>query len=265
MSSEKIQLLRKRFEEELTNNSLLYHPNDVERVRKEDWQVKRFLDEYENEDQAFNELLKSLKWKKEFGIHERDDQYFPKEFWELNGVEIIGQDNQKRYIQCESYRNQKTFKELKEVVLHFIAHQLERVDKMAGENGFTLLMDCNGAGVSNVDIELIKFKLSIINYYPGSLKQMLVADLPWLLNPVMSMIVGLLNAKLKEMVVYAKGKELSKYMNPDILPKALGGKRDKPIVPDNLKPLSSMMNKFGLTDKFIDSFYSQYKIPRPAA
>lgn len=41
--SEKIILIRSRFEEELKKNSSLYDPVDIKRVRTEDWQIQRYL------------------------------------------------------------------------------------------------------------------------------------------------------------------------------------------------------------------------------
>lgn len=111
MSSKAIESLRARFEAELVRNASRYHEIDVERVRTEEWQVKRFLLRYDhNEDKAFEAMLAALQWKKEFGIHDRTDQDFPRELYEITMLEVCGRDRQGRVIQWERYRDHRNFK-----------------------------------------------------------------------------------------------------------------------------------------------------------
>lgn len=258
-----VESLRKRFLEEVEKNPGLYHEIDIERVKTEEWQVKRFLVEFNNdEDKAFELLCKAMKWKKEFGIHERDDQYFFKELWELTGSEISGRDKQGRLIQIEVTRKQYSFKELHLMHRQFLAHNLERVDRLAKEDGFILLMDTNGAGVSNVDLDMIKFKLQCNDLYPQGLRQMFVIDLPWILNPVMKVIMNFMSPNLKERLSYVKKQQLKEYIDPDQLPDFLGGTREKAIFPPNLVPLEECYERYGLDNKFVDYYYNFYKIKR---
>ncbi|KAF7491509.1 Motile sperm domain-containing protein 2 [Sarcoptes scabiei] len=260
-----IESIRKRFEKELAQNPTLYHSIDIERVRNEDWQVKRFLDEFEgDEDKAFELLCKALRWKKEIGIHEHDDQYFPKEFWEFSGSEICGQDKNGRLIQLEVMRSQHIFKELISVHRQFLAHNMERIDRQAGEKGFVLVTDVKGAGVSNFDIDIFRTKIEFNQYFPGSLKQMLVVDLPWLLNPIMKIIVGLMNPKLKAILVYVKREQLLEYVEKDQIPVWLAGTREKSLMPENLIPLEKCYKKFDVNEKFVDYYYNFHKIKRSA-
>lgn len=67
------------------------------------------------------------------------------------------------------YRNQRTFPELNDITRQFISHCLERVDRTAGEDGFIIITDSNGAGLANVDMDVARYKISIIDYYPGGL------------------------------------------------------------------------------------------------
>nr|XP_046917393.1 uncharacterized protein LOC124497760 [Dermatophagoides farinae] len=261
-TEESIVKLRQRFLEEIEKNSSLYHEIDVKRIKEEEWEVRRFLLEYNgDENVSFDAMIKCYRWKKEYGIHERTDDMFPKELWELADC---GRAKDGTYVQMEAFRSQKTFKELNELPKHFIAHMLERIDRMAGTHGFIMLIDAGGAGPSNVNMDLIKFKMTIVENYPSSLKKILVVDLPWILNPVMTMIVSFLNPKLKAMLTYQKSKELLTIMEPQELPTSLGGTKTKPNIPENLIPLAHMADKLGLTDKFVDSFYNHLKIKRPA-
>lgn len=265
MSADAIARLRAQFEAELKSNGDLYHPIDIERVRTEDWQVKRFLlDQADgNEDAAFQALIKALQWKKSFGVHDRTDQYFPKEVWEQNAVEIYGKDKQGRVIQWEAVRNQRVWKETTLLAKHFVAHCIERVDRAAGETGFILITDSNGGGLANVDMDIMKFKIATIDLYPQALKGLYVVDLPWLLNAIMKMIVALMSEKLRSVVHYVKGSELAEVMDEQFIPVELKGGRDKHAFPADLQSFEARGPALGLDEKTVDTFYKTMKLPRP--
>ena len=264
ISPEAVSNVRALFEKELTANPDAYHPVDIERVRTEEWQVKRFLLDQpdRDEDKALQSLCKSLQWKKSFGVHERTDQYFPKEFWELNGVEIYGKDSEGRLVQWEAIRNQRTFKETALMARQFVAHCMERIDRLGGETGFILVTNSNGGGISNVDMELSKFKIEIVDYYPIGLKAMYVVDLPWLLNAIMKIIVSLMSDKLSQLVHNVNGSELSRVIDAQFIPVELKGGRDKHAFPNDLVPMDQLGDKLNLDEKFIDSYYKYFKLKR---
>merc|ERR1712002_498982 len=54
------------------------------------------------------------------------------------------------------------------------------------------VFDCSGAGLKNVDMDLIKFMINMLNYYPNMLAKILIFDLPWVLNPVLTVVKALL-------------------------------------------------------------------------
>lgn len=261
--SSPVETLRKRFLEDVEKNPNLYHKIDIERVKTEEWQVRRFLEEFNGDiDKAYELLIKAMRWKKEFGIHERDDQHFPKELWELTCADVCGRDRKGRYIQLEVIRNQTHWKELHLIDRQFLVHNLERLDRMSGETGFVLLMDINGAGVSNVNMDLTKFKMQVIELYPQALKQMFVVDMPWLLSPIMKAIVSLMSPKLKEILIYVKRNQLTEHIDPQYIPADLDGKRDKPEFPSDLVPFDQCYGRLGVEEDFIKRFYKYHKLER---
>ncbi|KAF7496655.1 Motile sperm domain-containing protein 2 [Sarcoptes scabiei] len=260
---EKIDRIRNRFEEELQSRAHLYHPIDIERVQKEQWQVERFVrNSPENENDAYEALKRCLRWKKSFGIHERSDASFAKELWELCAVEVNGRDHCGRLIQWEAFRNQRKFKELDLIAKQFVAHNIERLDRMAGENGFILVSDLGGAGISNLDIDMIRFKLATIEYYPYGLRQMLIVDLPWLLNSVMNLILTLMRPAIRDMTIFCKRRELSKYIAEEHIHRSLDGKREEHCFPPNMRPMDQMMDELNLSENFIEHFYKTFKLSR---
>lgn len=263
MSAESIATLRQKFEDEVSENPSLYHQVDIERVRTEEWQVKRYLlAKKNNEAEAFDAMIKALQWKQSIGLHERTDQSFPYELYTLNCVEVNGRDNQGRLIQWEAFRNQRVFKEISDLIKQFLAHCLERVDRLCGESGFVLVIDVNGAGVSNIDLNLIKYKLAINEHYPLALQAMYIVDVPWILNPIMKIVLSFMSEEIRNLVQFAKRADLLKTISAEHIPKSLSGQREKQSVPANVMPLDQMMNQWQLDEKFVDYFYNYYKLQR---
>ncbi|OTF72976.1 motile sperm domain containing 2-like protein [Euroglyphus maynei] len=262
----KIDRIRQRFEKELETNGEQYHPVDIERVRNEQWQVERFVTDdiyqLDDDDGPFKALCDSLKWKKTFNVHDNNEQSFPKEFYELNEVEINGRDNDGHLIQWEATRNQRKFKELETVIREFMAYCLERLDRTAGRDGFIYVTDNGGAGLANVDMDLNRFKISAIEHYPQGLRKMYVVDLPWLLNGIMSMILAFMSPRLRALVHYCKKTELTKFMDIKHIPQRLNGVREKRSYPMDIRPLETMGKELNVDEKFIDSFYKLYKLQR---
>src|SRR5699024_471923 len=162
MSTEAITRIRAQFETELTANPDDFHPIDIARVRTEDWQIRRFLlSNPDDEPKAAKALFTALRWKKSFGIHDRQDDYFPKEWWEMTAAETCGRDRDGHLIQWGMLRRLVNFKQpgARKLTHQFIGHVCERLDVMAGEVGYTVIADAAGAGLSNMDIDNIRFAL----------------------------------------------------------------------------------------------------------
>src|ERR1700743_3735740 len=90
--------IRQRFLTEVDTNPHLYHDIDVERVRCEDWQIERFVIDYQSCDKAYEALIKALQWKKSYGIHDRSHSYFPKEFPIIFGNVSYSRDKEGRVV-----------------------------------------------------------------------------------------------------------------------------------------------------------------------
>ena len=265
--AEAIGRLRALFEVELTKNPDLYHPVDIDRVRTEDWQVKRFLLEKEgNEPAAFQALLSALQWKQSFGVHDRPDAHYPAELWLLNDIEIAGQDRQGRLVQWGSIRNKRYFKPIAALARQFVAHVLERADRAAGEGGFVIVSDAAGGGLANVDLEMNQFNQAILVHYPQALKAMYIVDLPWLLNSLMRLMMTFVDPRLRATVHFVRGGgagELTRYIDPAHIPSSLaGGRRFSRTFPGDLVPLERCYREHGLEEAFVEHFYKVYKLER---
>ena len=266
MSSESISQLRELFEKELTANSSLYHPIDIERVRTDDWQIKRYLLDQPDGDEtkAFAALIKCLQWKCSFGIHDRTDQYFPKELWELSGTELKGRDKQGRVINWGTAKQAPiTAKEMALLNQQYLAHVMERTDKESGKDGCIFVAAVKVAGLLTIDKELEQFKNEMIDhYYPQLVKSVYIVDLPWLLNAIIKIIMAFMSAKTRQLVHMISSAQLAEEVDIEFIPVELKGKREKTIYPENLQPLDQIYHKFGLEKSFVDQLYQTYKFER---
>ena len=264
MSSEAVARLRERFAAEVLHHPTTYHPIDIERVRTEEWQVRRYLLDQpdQNEDAAFSALCRALAWKQSFGVHERTDATFPREIWELNCVEMVGRDREGRPIQWEATRNQIIFKEVRWMTKQFVAHCFEKIDREAGESGFIAVTDATGGALNSVDLEVTKFKIEVLGYYPGGIRQHVIVELPWLLNALMKMIVGMMPKWLAELVVFKKASDLPAMIDPQYIPTRLGGLREKWVCSEELVTMEKLMGPLNLSEQFVDKYFKTFGLKR---
>ena len=77
----------------------------------------------------------------------------------------------------------------------------------------------------------------------------------------MKLIISLMSDKLKQLVSYVKGSELTTVMDAQFIPIELKGTRDKHAFPSDLIPMDQAKG-FDFDEKFLDHFYKTFKIPR---
>ena len=69
--------------------------------------------------------------------------------------------------------------EMQKVFLYF----LERIDRETEDGMVTIVFDCQGCGLKNMDMEFIRYMIDVLkDYFPQVLNYILVLDMPWVLN-----------------------------------------------------------------------------------
>ena len=255
-----VSSIREKFLTHYDKNEDLFHELDVKRVRTDDWQIERFVIDQQNEGLAYNALVKALQWKKSFGVHERTDHYFPKEYFEFSELHNFGTDKKGRLIKWEKTRTERNISELNMLSKQFVAHLMEKIDNEVNRNGFILVSDTNGTGLSNVNMETFKFKIEITSYYPELLMNNLIVDLPWMLSGVAKIILSFCGPTLRERVQFVSRKDLLKYVDAELIPKELDGEREpKIIIPDGVKLMKDLPH-LNVSDKVIQKYYKSYNL-----
>lgn len=260
--SEKNQLIvdqiRSKLSLEFDRNGSDFHRNDIEMVTTNDWPIERFVIEYTTEEKAFEALIKTLKWKKSFGIHDRTDHYFPKEFYEVFERERFGRDREGRLIQWESQRNDQKISGFQDLYKQFLAHMVDRVDAQAGRHGFTLVSDISGGGLSSVNMEFLKFRIELFAYYPQGLRRVIVVDLPVVLQALTKVVTSWVPKHISDRLRFVRRHELHQFVDIDAIPVRLGGRRQTMGFPSDLKTMDQL-NGLSLSDKQIEKYYKIHK------
>ncbi|KAH9404374.1 hypothetical protein TYRP_000196 [Tyrophagus putrescentiae] len=264
--SEKIILIRSRFEEELKKNSSLYDPVDIKRVRTEDWQIQRYLLDSNNEiDSAYQNLLRTLAWKKSFGLHQFKLSDFSSEIYDIYCFEIYSKDKFNRIILSESYKRQKYFSELDQLVRNIIAYQIEKADRLAfengPENGVIYLGDFTDTPVLHLNVPLAKFRVDVINqHYPLMCQKIGLINVPFLLKPVIKLIVSFLKPSIKNAVENYTYETLKEQISDEVLHEDMKGNRKKREIPEGTGTLKNLIGKVGITEEAVKQFYKFHQL-----
>jgi len=209
-SGEEISQVREQASKLFEKNGLHnYSQEDISRLQQDEVVDQFWLHTYwfsgEQIDETVNMIEKTFKWRKDFGVNQISKESLKNELLEGGSMSVREEmDKCGNNILVKSvrkhFKNAETAEEMKKVIIFL----LEEIRKNNFSQRTTLVFDCSGAGLKNVDMDIIKFLIHIFeNYYPNMLEKILVYDLPWILNPVLTIIKAMLPppaAKMLHMV-----------------------------------------------------------------
>lgn len=262
-----IAQLRDKFLSEVQYNPGDYHPIDIERIRAEDWQIRRYLDENDNDvDKSYNHLCRSMKWKKDNGVHNYRDDYWPREFYESAGAEVVGETLDNGYmIQWEVLRTQYDFPELHEFYKQCLATGCEKYDRIVGDKGMICVIDAANMGVCNVSLDITKFKNDLRENYPGLCRAVYIVDHAWYLLPITKMMFAAMSWKLRRMIQYISSEALQEFIDVKHIPKALKGDRENYVPVCGSAPSIAeqpVMDRLNIDEDFVEKFFETTKLRR---
>jgi hypothetical protein len=83
VSKETITSMRSKFFADAEKNPNKYHPKDLEKLKTNDWWFERYLLVNKNEDEALAALMKTMEWRKSYGVNDFTDETFPQEIHKI--------------------------------------------------------------------------------------------------------------------------------------------------------------------------------------
>ncbi|EGI62159.1 PREDICTED: motile sperm domain-containing protein 2-like [Acromyrmex echinatior] len=218
----------KKLEEEGPPDSRGFHTADIARIKNNDDWLKRFLEHHEfNEQDAFNMLWETCTWRRKFGTNDITEDNVRRDYLEDGVIFSYSKDKDgKKLFVIKSKLHVKGVKDFAELQ-RCIVYWFERLEREENGNQISLFFDMVDAGLSNMDMELIKYLIGLFkSYYPNFLNYIIVLEMPWVLNAAFKIIKSWLPAKAIPKIKFVNKTTLKDYVNPNDALKCWGGNND---------------------------------------
>lgn len=216
---------RNKMLEEMAAHPECYHPKDVQRIRENDDLCRRYVRHKELDIPAALTWAKnSLRWRKQSGINDAREEDFPLEFFSAGTLVPYNTDKFGSHVLTLRVKNHRKDSSMVDEMRKYFAFFM---DKILFENDalrVTVVFDCTDAGVSNVDMELVKFVVTVFKeLYPWALGYIIVHNMPWILNAVWKIVKAMLPSEGLQRVIFTSKESLMQYVDKRNLPKYMGG------------------------------------------
>lgn len=226
---EVIAKVRELIKQEFDKSPEEFDPSDVEKFMNSDWQITRFLlRKKDNIEDAAKMIVGCAKWRHRLGMPRWKDEDFPKEFYNVGGVFPYAPDelgNTVIYVRAKLY--DKKLSCIQEVFRHYLIHIANRVDEERDGRGWSIIFDCSGTGMSNMDVNMLLFMLNdVVPHLPKGLNYVLIYELPWLLSKIVNGAVSVLPNDYRKLVKTASKKDINNWVAQESLPDFMGGTCD---------------------------------------
>lgn len=207
--------IRKVLFEKVSAND--FNEIDIMRLQKEDYAITRYLKN--DTDATIKTIQEVLQWRKGYNLSELKEEDFPIEFRESKVFIIHGHDVDKNlmvYIRVKLFKKgEQPIEEVKK----YLAFLLDKVDRETRGDGWALCFDCTDAGISNVDMELLRFVVqALTNYFVDNCRYVLVFEMPWILSSIWKIVKSWLPQEQREAVKFANKKDMASYVSEDQVP-----------------------------------------------
>ncbi|CAG4952817.1 unnamed protein product [Parnassius apollo] len=223
-----------------------FHPLDLDRL-KDDKYIRRVLIHVENDaKQAADMLWDIFTWRKSVNANDINESNIRLDYVKEGIFFPRGRDvdgcllliiKSKKHI-----KGQKDFEEIKKAIIYWF----DRIEREENGNKITLFFDLDGCGLSNMDMELINYLISLFkSYYPYFLNYIIIYQMPWVMSAAFKVIKSLLPAKGVEKMKFVTKDTLKEFVAPEQALTCWGGKDNYvfEFVPENRSNLETAHKK----------------------
>lgn len=190
-----------------------------------DFALKRYLRAFGTVDKAFQSILKTNKWRREYEVSQLNpDHPVIKKHLDENKIRVLRhRDMQGRpvlYIPAKDHNARE--RDIDELTKFFV-YCLEEACKKCYEeviDNLCIVFDLKDFGLSSMDYELVKNLIWLLSrHYPERLGVCLIINAPTLFSGCWAVIKGWLDEKTASKVTFVNSEsELCTYLIPEILP-----------------------------------------------
>ncbi|XP_052077845.1 motile sperm domain-containing protein 2-like isoform X2 [Mytilus californianus] len=202
----------------------LYDQRDIDNIKSNDLYVQQFIRKTEPLSEAADRLHEALKWRRECGIRDATEESFPRWALERGAIYFHNVDKDGKKLLFVRVKEHKKDASVLPEVKRFFAYHLETQYNEDPHSQITLVFDMADAGLSNLDMDLIKFVITSFKvYYPSLLNVMLIYEMPWLFNAAWKIIKTWLSAEAVKKIKFITRSDAQAYINKDQLLEHMGG------------------------------------------
>lgn len=220
-------LFENRLKDGVPNPPGEFHPLDLERL-KDDKYLSRIIMHTENDAKAAADMLWDiLVWRKTVGANDLNENTIRMDYVKEGTFFPHGRDidgslllimKSKTHI-----KGQKEMEEIKKVIIYWF----DRIEREENGRKISLFFDMDGCGLGNMDMELIKYLITLLKlYYPFFLNYIIIYNMPWVLSAAFKVVKTLLPAKAVEKMKFASKDTLKEVVAPEQALTCWGGKDD---------------------------------------
>ena len=209
-----------------------FDPRDVEKAKHNNWFIQRFVidrsesvyvDQEDMIEDSTKAILECMKWRKEEGMNDLKSSDFPKKLYE-SGSTTLGKDQNGNPIVFLRGKFHRKIPEWAELIKLFASYFYEVVDNNLEGRSMGLVIDFNGTGIRNFDLDYNIHVLELFTkYYPMSCGFVYLNDVSWIMRPGMQLLLKVVPAKYQKLVKFTTQKSLADLLGEDRLPYFLGG------------------------------------------
>lgn len=242
--------LRALLIEDIEREPQRYSKADIQRVYQDSWFVERYLLRMKLDVKGAHGMLrKALEFRNSPVIAVSE---FPHEFYRIGAIFSYEPDRRGNIPVWMRIRVNQKIPLVQQFTKAFLFRVIEEADERARGRGIVLCFDLQGAGMQNIDMELLFFVITtLVNYFPKGLSYMLVHELPWFLRPLWGIAKQWLSEDHKDLVKFSDSCTIYEYFAEENLPDFMGGtcRRDYRAVPEDSCTLSQAAKRWNLNEE----------------
>ncbi|CAH2257293.1 CRAL-TRIO domain-containing protein C3H8.02 [Pararge aegeria] len=188
-----------------------------------DYSLKRYLRAFKTVDSAFQAILKTNKWRVDYGVNELHDNKELIEKYKDKARVLRHRDIAGRPIVYIPAKNHSSSDRNIDELTKFIVYCLEDASKRCFEevvDNLCIVFDLNNFTLSCMDYQVLKNLIWLLSrHYPERLGICLIINAPAFFSGCWAVIKGWLDENTARKVTFVNSEmELCQYLIPDILP-----------------------------------------------
>lgn len=226
VGEDEIKYIRDNFEKKYAGNiaSDAYDDRDLRRLHTDDVFVTTFFRGPGRLDEGVDLVHECFRFRKEYEVNDITEGIFEQWLWEKQGLFFHNRTKSGHKILFLRVKLHKKDTSQLPMVKKFFIYWLEMSFKVQPLEKIVTLFDMTEAGLSNLDMDFIRFILTSFKlYYPTLLEKLLIYEMPWIFNAAWKIIKTWLSAEAVSKIKFVTKSDVHTYIDREQLFPHMGG------------------------------------------